>query len=149
VQDIASEGHGGGILWALDPVCMPVLLAVILGSALGGAARYGVSLAVARRFGTGFPWATLAVNASGSLAIGLFFGATGTGPLLLAAPGWHQLLTYGVLGGFTTFSTYSLEALSLAQRGHPGRAVLYVVGTLTVGLVAVVAGYGLAGGFAR
>jgi len=149
VQDIAGATRGGVILRALGPECMPVLLAVILGSALGGAARYGVSLAVARRLGTGFPWATFVVNAAGSLAIGLVFGATGAGPLLLAAPGWTQVLTYGLLGGFTTFSTYSLEALSLAQRGHAGRAALYVGGTLVVGVVAVVAGYALAGGFAR
>lgn len=103
--------------------------------------RYGLSGMVAQRFGAAFPWGTLLVNISGCLAIGLFFGATGTGPLLQAAPATHQLLTYGFLGGYTTFSTFSLEALNLARGGERKRAGGYVAGSFGACLIGVTLGY--------
>jgi fluoride exporter len=117
------------------------VILVILGSAAGGMARYGLSGLLAERAGPGFPWGTLCVNVAGCLAIGLFFGWTGTGPLFLAAPAAHQLATYGFLGGFTTFSTYSLEALNLAREGDVGKALAYVAATTGAGLAAVLAGF--------
>jgi fluoride exporter len=116
----------------------------MLGSALGGMARYGLSGAVAGRVGAAFPWGTLLVNVSGCLAIGLFFGVSGTGPLFQAAPAWHQLLTYGFLGGYTTFSTFSLEALNLARGGRLWRAGVYVAGSFAVCLAGVTLGLLLA-----
>jgi fluoride exporter len=123
-----------------------VLILVILGSALGGMCRFGVSGLVARRAGARFPWGTLAVNVTGSLLIGVIFALTGTDVLLLAAPPWHQLLTYGFLGGYTTFSTLSLEVFQLLREDAAPRAVLYVVATLVLGIGACVAGFFLVGG---
>lgn len=103
---------------------------VMLGSALGGGARLYVSTTVARSLGTHFPWGTLVVNLAGCFVV----GALGA---LFAPPGRiHDLqdlrvfLVVGVLGGFTTFSAFSLEALLLAQAGQPGAAVAYVGATL-------------------
>lgn len=103
---------------------------VMLGSALGGGARLYVSTMVARSLGTNFPWGTLVVNLAGCFVV----GALGA---LFAPPGRiHDLqdlrvfLVVGVLGGFTTFSAFSLEALLLAQAGQPGAAVAYVGATL-------------------
>jgi CrcB protein len=103
---------------------------VMLGSALGGGARLYVSTQVARSLGTHFPWGTLVVNLVGCLAV----GALGA---LFAPPGRiHDLqdlrvfLVVGVLGGFTTFSAFSLEALLLAQRGEPSAALGYVAASL-------------------
>jgi len=111
-----------------------------LGSALGGMARVGLAGAVAARWGAAFPWGTLAVNVSGCLAIGLFFGATGSGPLFQSAPVGHQLVTYGFLGGYTTFSTFSLEALALARAGERRRAAAYVAGSFGVCIAGVALG---------
>jgi fluoride exporter len=90
---------------------------VMLGSALGGAARLWLTDAVTRRFGEHFPWGTLAVNASGSLAIGLcaalMLGEAGAG---VATLGWH-LAVIGFLGSYTTVSTFSLQTLALARDG--------------------------------
>ena len=118
---------------------------VMLGSALGGGTRLYVSTQFARSLGTHFPWGTLAVNLAGSLAV----GALGA---LFAPPGWiHDLqdlrtfLVVGVLGGFTTFSAFSLETLMLAQRGEPGAAVVYVATSLAGGLAATWLAYSTLG----
>lgn len=114
------------------------LVAVAAGAALGGVLRYLVTLWSAERWGSDFPWGTLLVNLSGALLIG--FGLT----LLLASlrlnPAWRLLLITGCLGGYTTFSSYVWEALTLAQAGEVGRAALYVVGSNVLGLAAVWAG---------
>jgi len=114
------------------------LLAVGFGAALGGVARYLVSLWSAERWGSDFPYGTLLVNVTGALLIG--FGLT----LLLATlrlnPAWRLLLITGCLGGYTTFSSYAWEALTLAQAGDYARAAAYVVGSNLLGLAAVWAG---------
>jgi len=122
---------------------MITVILVIIGSGLGGMARFGASGLISRRFGGAFPWGTLAVNISGSFVIGLFFGTTAASWLPLAAPAWHHLLTFGFLGGFTTFSTLSLETLHLLRDGATRRAALYVSGSLSLGLLAAVIGYTL------
>lgn len=89
---------------------------VFLGAGAGGAARHGVNLAAARLVGTGFPFGTLAINVIGSFLMGVlaeFFALKGHLP---QHP--RLFLTTGVLGGFTTFSTYSLEAALLYERGR-------------------------------
>ena len=118
-------------------------LLAMLGSALGGGARLYVSTLVSRVLGTGFPWGTLAVNLAGCLLVGVL-GA------LFAPPGRiHDLqdlrvfLVVGVLGGFTTFSAFSLEALMLVQRGEAAAAAGYVAASLAGCLLAVWVAYSL------
>ncbi|MDE0065064.1 MAG: fluoride efflux transporter CrcB [Gammaproteobacteria bacterium] len=113
---------------------------VAAGGALGAAARYLVSVAV--HTPQGFPAATLAVNVAGSLAIGVAWGAWAHLP-------WFQewgraFLAIGILGGFTTFSAFSLEALTLLHTDRFALAAIYVASSLAGCLMAVWLGYGLA-----
>jgi len=105
------------------------LLWVFLGGGLGAVARYGVSLALPRAEG-GFPWATLVVNVSGALLIGLCFA------FMSGRESMRLFLIVGLLGGFTTFSTLSLETLTLLQAREGGQALAYVSLTLFAGFLA-------------
>lgn len=116
-------------------------LVAMLGSALGGGARLWVSTVVARGYGTHFPWGTLTANLVGCLLVGLL-GA------LFAPPGrMHDeqllrvFLVVGVLGGFTTFSAFSLETILLVQRGQWPAAAGYVGASLLGGLALAAASY--------
>lgn len=113
----------------------PVLL-VAAGGALGSVLRYVVSVLAIEAFGLGFPWGTLAVNVIGSGLIGVCAGLGLGGELRL-------LLVTGVLGGFTTFSAFSLETGLLWQRGW-WLAVVYVAASLGLGLAAFALCFGLA-----
>ena len=106
----------------------PSLLLVAGGGAAGSVARYVVSVLMIEAFGTAFPWGTLAVNVVGSAAIGVLGG-------LGVAGEWRLLLVTGVLGGFTTFSAFSLETGLLWQRAW-WLAVVYVAASLALGLAA-------------
>lgn len=118
---------------------MNMILAIAAGGALGAVSRFGVQSLMLRLFGTGFPLGTLAVNVVGSLLMGFlahWFLTRGV------APEWRNLLLIGFLGALTTFSTFSLDAVALYERGEPGLAALYVVlsvvlsiGALFVGLL--------------
>ncbi|WP_290785086.1 fluoride efflux transporter CrcB [Halomonas sp.] len=123
------------------------LLLVAAGGALGGMARLALGNAVSRRLGAAFPWGTLAVNLSGSLMIGLLAGILA--PSLPGEEGsaW-LLLAIGLLGGYTTVSSFSLQTLMLWQEGRPRAALANVVATLVPGLCAVAVGVWLAGGLA-
>jgi CrcB protein len=106
---------------------MSGLISVILGSALGGIARYFVSGFVARRVGETFPWGTLIINVSGAFVIGIFGAlAEGNASLLAASDAWLFAVT-GFLGCYTTVSSFSLQTLSLARDGQTGSAAGYVV----------------------
>ena len=107
---------------------------IALGGALGSVLRY---LLVA---GIGAPWGTAAVNVLGSFAIGLFF------VLLDARTGWQLFLMTGLLGGFTTFSAFSLDTLKLMQQGQAAQAALYVLASVALSLIAVALGVALARG---
>lgn len=116
------------------------LLQVALGGAIGAAARYLAGVAVLRAFGPGFPWGTFAVNVIGSFLIGVLV-------VVLAARGGERLAPFlitGVLGGFTTFSAFSLDALTLWDRGQALAAGIYVAGSVLAALVAAMAGMALA-----
>ena len=117
---------------------MMTFLSVALGGATGASARFAVNLAAARLFGMGFPVGTLCVNVLGSFAMGVL------AVLLLdrASPLAPFLLT-GVLGGFTTFSAFSLDTLMLWERGQPGLALVYVILSVAASLLAVFAGLAL------
>ncbi len=116
---------------------------IALGSALGGAARYAVSGLVARSIGETFPFGTLAVNVLGSFAIGLVAVLTGPDGPLLVDPRLRQALTLGVLGGFTTFSSFSLQTLALLQDGEWLLAAANVAVSVVACLLAVWAGWQL------
>lgn len=121
------------------------LLWVALGSALGGIARYGCVTAVELRLGSGFPWGTLAVNLLGSAAIGLLAAATVAGSRWDIGDGMRQFLMIGVLGGFTTFSAFSLQTLALLRDGAWLPAAGYVLGSVVLCLAGVAAGYAAGG----
>jgi CrcB protein len=116
---------------------------VAVGSAVGGAARFFVSGLIARRVGETFPWGTLVVNVSGAFALGLIAAAAGRGGLA-AAPGAWQFAVVGVLGSYTTVSSFSLQTLALARAGEMPRAVGNVALSLVLCLAAVAAGFALA-----
>ena len=119
-----------------------LVLAVAAGGAAGSVARYGVAL-LAERAGAGFPWGTLAVNVAGSLLLGALVRHLAVPPG--AAPAALPLaLTVGLCGGFTTFSTFSLDLLRLLQSGAAGRAALYAAASVGLSLAAVWAGFTLA-----
>lgn len=116
---------------------------VAAGGAVGAALRYLVS-EWARQFPSlgGFPWATLGINVTGSLLLGAVAG----GALLAdsASPQLRAMLTIGVLGGFTTFSSFSLETVTLLQAGALPRAALYAVASLALSVGAAAVGITLA-----
>ncbi|TWI35648.1 fluoride efflux transporter CrcB [Paracoccus sulfuroxidans] len=117
------------------------VLQVAIGGALGSVARYGVNV-LAGRMVPGYPLGTLAVNVLGSLIMGLMAG-------IFAHRGGHHLaplLMTGLLGGFTTFSAFSLDALTLWQRGEGVLATGYVLVSIFLSLAAVFAGLALARG---
>ncbi len=119
---------------------MNAALLVFLGAGLGGVLRHGVNLAAARILGTGLPWGTLAVNVVGSFLMGLIAGWLA----LRAGEGWSQpvrlFLATGILGGFTTFSAFSLDAALLWERGQGGMAAAYVAGSVVLSLAALAGG---------
>lgn len=115
------------------------MLWIGLGGALGSIARHGVGLWLARR-APAFPWGTLLVNVLGSLLLGVVVTLALRGRVGETA---RLALGTGVLGGFTTYSTFNYETIALAQAGHLGRAALYVGATLIGALVGGVAGIAL------
>ena len=114
---------------------------VALGSALGGVARYGCSGFAARYFGQTFPWGTLIVNVAGSLIIGFLATLAAPDGRLLFTPDERALLMIGVCGGFTTFSSFSLETLNLVRDGEWLWASANIFLSLVLCLVAVWLGH--------
>ena len=116
-------------------------LLVFLGAGIGGALRHGVNLGSARLFGAGFPVGTMLVNIVGSFLMGLFAGyftyRTGV------PQSTRLFLTTGILGGFTTFSAFSLDAALLVERNFYWSAAAYVAGSVVLSLVALFAGLSL------
>jgi CrcB protein len=116
---------------------------IALGSGLGGAARYALQGFAARSFGATFPWGTLMVNVIGSTFIGWFAGMTSPdGRWLLSTPA-RQFVMVGICGGFTTFSSFSLETLNLARGGEPLHAAGYVIASMAMCLAGVWLGWAL------
>jgi CrcB protein len=116
-------------------------LIVFLGGGVGAAMRHGVNLASARLLGTAFPYATLFENVSGSLVMGLlagYFAFKGD-----ISQGWRLFLTTGILGGYTTFSTFSLDTALLYERGELGLAALYVLASVAASIGGLFAGLAL------
>jgi len=110
-------------------------LIVFIGAGIGGALRHGVNIGAARLFGFGFPFGTFIVNVAGSFAMGLlavFFAYRAGVPQHV-----RLFLTTGILGGFTTFSTFSLDTALLIERHSLGLAAGYVIGSVAAGLAAL------------
>jgi len=120
---------------------MTVYLWIALGSALGGVARYACQGWAARLIGDTFPWGTMLVNISGCTFIGLFATLTASDGRLLVASTSRQFVMVGICGGYTTFSSFSLEALNLARDGQWTKVAAYVLGSLLFCLLGVWLGH--------
>lgn len=124
-------GEGGWLVW----------IGVALGSAFGGVLRYVVIEGVTALADPRFPWGTLVVNVSGSLVIGAIGAMASPGSRFDITPALRHTLMGGVLGGFTTFSTFSLQTLVLVQTGEFGAALLNVLGSAVLCIAACFAGW--------
>jgi CrcB protein len=120
---------------------MALYLWIALGSGIGGAARFGISEWMAQRFGDAFPWGTIAVNVSGCFIIGFFATITGPDGRFLADATQRQFFMTGILGGFTTFSSFSIQSMNLARDGQWLHAAANAVGSLVACLIAVWLGH--------
>ena len=118
------------------------VLAVAVGGAIGSVARYLVAIGSGKIFGINFPWGILIINVTGSLLIGVFVG--------LFATKWDLpqsvriFLTVGICGGYTTFSTFSLDSYYLMERGQVLMALAYMIGSVVLSIGALVGGLYLA-----
>jgi CrcB protein len=116
------------------------ILLVFLGAGIGGALRHGVNVANERLLGSGFPWGTLTVNVVGGFAMGVLAGWLA----LKAGEAWTQsvrlFLATGILGGFTTFSAFSLDAVLLWERGASLAAAVYVLASVALSIAGLLAG---------
>ncbi|MES2800528.1 MAG: fluoride efflux transporter CrcB [Bacteroidota bacterium] len=117
---------------------MKIILAVGFGSFLGGIARYLVGLLVHTKYTGSFPFSTFLVNVIGCLLIGVLFGSS---EKLGLSEEWKSFLIIGVLGGFTTFSSFSNESIQLLQNGNYGMAFTYIASSIIVGLSATFVGF--------
>jgi CrcB protein len=122
---------------------MQIYLWIALGSALGGVGRYWCSGVIARHIGETFPWGTLTVNVVGSLLIGLLATVSDPDGRLLMSTTMRQFFMIGVFGGFTTFSSFSLQTLNLVRDGQWVPASLYILGSVALCLVGVWLGHAL------
>ncbi|NNC72322.1 MAG: fluoride efflux transporter CrcB [Sphingomonadaceae bacterium] len=118
---------------------MPSILLVMAGGALGAAMRFLLGRFMLHQFGPGFPWGTLGANILGGLAMGVLVG-------LLAryggnwGEGWRLFLGIGLLGGFTTFSAFSLETVNMIERGDFGIALSYILASVLGAVAALFVG---------
>jgi CrcB protein len=123
---------------------MARLLVVCMGGFIGTGARYGLNGWVAQRFGETFPWGTLTVNVTGSFAVGVLYFACGPDSPVIVSATTRQFLLAGILGGFTTFSSFSIQTLNLLNDGEIVAAGGNAIGSVLLGLLAAFAGDALA-----
>jgi fluoride exporter len=121
---------------------MRLLMLAMGGGAIGAGGRYLVNVACARCMASGFPWATLIVNVVGSVLMGLVVEAVTR--RLGGSAEWRTFLATGILGGFTTFSAFSLDAANLMNRGDNALALAYVLGSVVLSILGLYAGLALA-----
>lgn len=118
---------------------MQAFILVGLGGAIGAVARYATGIAVGQLWRTQFPLATLLVNIAGSLAMGLLVGWLAR----TLPPGQNEIRLFvavGILGGFTTFSAFSLDVITLIERGEIASAAIYILASVIVSVLALFAG---------
>jgi CrcB protein len=116
---------------------------VAIGGAIGSVARFWLTEVSAKWWGGEFPWGTVIANATGSFLIGLIAALPVMGPRDPLGPMGRQFLMVGIMGGYTTFSSFSLQTLTMVQHGHLAKAALNVGGSVVLCLIAVAAGYAL------
>ena len=116
-------------------------LLVFFGGGLGATLRHLVNLICARGIGTGFPWGTFIINISGSTVMGLIAGYLAVKGE--ASQAWRLFLMTGILGGYTTFSAFSLDTALLYERGELGLAAAYVLGSVVLSIAGLFAGLAL------
>src|SRR3954451_19154705 len=114
---------------------------VFIGGGVGSSLRHSINLASARWLGTAFPYHTFIINITGSTVMGLIAGYLAFRGE--ASPPWRLFLMTGVLGGYTTFSAFSLDAALLYERGEIGLAALYVIGSVVLSIAGLFAGLAL------
>ena len=114
---------------------------IALGGALGSVARFWMNGVVSNQLGPGFPWGTLLINVTGSFLIGFFFTLTEPGGRVFASSNTRQFFMTGICGGYTTFSSFSLQTLNLAREGEWFRAGAYTVASVVACLLAVWLGH--------
>lgn len=145
-DEAAGQAFGGPVEvdipapWRNAERMITTLLHVAAGGAIGAMLRYLTNVGAGRLFGPGFPVGTMIVNVAGCFAMGVIV-------TVLAKKGGNHLAPFlmtGVLGGFTTFSAFSLDALTLWERGQAGAAAIYVLGSVILSLAGIVAGLTLA-----
>jgi CrcB protein len=120
---------------------MSQLFLVMAGGAIGAGMRFLAGAAALRALGPGYPWGTLFVNLSGGLLMGLL---AGTLTRMNAPEGWRLFIGVGILGGFTTFSAFSLEAALMIERGQLGTALGYALASVIGSVLALFAGLAIA-----
>jgi fluoride exporter len=121
---------------------MRLFLLAMGGGAIGAGARYLVNVGCARCMAPGFPWATLIVNIVGSVLMGLVVELVAR--RMDGSVEWRTFLATGILGGFTTFSAFSLDAANLMNRGDNAAALGYVLGSVVLSILGLFAGFSLA-----
>lgn len=114
---------------------------VAIGGMIGTLLRYWINLVITARFGEWMPWGTISINISGSFIIGLFAALTEVGGRVAVPPEIRLFVLVGICGGYTTFSSFSLQTLALFQAGEPGRAIANVMVSVFLCLLAVWAGF--------
>ena len=119
---------------------MKTALLVGLGSFIGGISRYLISKLITEQLSSVFPWGTFTVNVVGCFLIGLVFGY---GSKNILETNWQFFLATGILGGFTTFSAFSMETFNLMNAGHTAAAIGYVALSIVIGLTCTLTGYAL------
>jgi CrcB protein len=134
VAQIRRQGQNSGEF-------MLAYLWVAIGGALGSVMRFGLNGLISARFGETFPWGTLVINVTGSFLIGIFAAFSDPDGRALISPGARQFLMVGICGGYTTFSSFSLQTLRLAQDGEWLYAGGNVILSVVLCLVAVWLGY--------
>ena len=114
---------------------------VFVGAGLGGMARYGLGAFIQQLTGAGFPWGTLLINVTGSLVLAFTYAFLDT---TLAPPEWRLFIGVGICGGYTTFSTFSLDTVGEIQRAEYGRAALNITGNVGLSLLGTFLGFAAA-----
>jgi len=117
------------------------ILLIAIGGAIGSVSRYGCQKWIYHLYANPYPFGTFTVNVLGSFLVGVFFALSEKS--YLTSRGWTLFLIVGFCGGFTTFSAFSLETLSLMRNGDVVAALLYIIASVTIGLLAVWGGYSI------